>query len=947
MSDHSCIRVVGARQHNLKNVHVDLPRGAMTVITGMSGSGKSSLAFDTLYAEGQRRYVESLSAYARQFLEQMPKPNVERIVGLCPTIAIEQRSSSPGPRSTVATSTEIHDFLRVLFARVGVPRCWRCDKPIVRQSTSQMVETVLTGALDQRIMVLAPLVLDQRGAHKSILERITKEGFVRARIDGDVLAIEDVGELKPTRKHTIEVVVDRLKISPGIRQRLADSIELATRLAGGRIIIALENDGVWTDERFSASLGCPDHIDVRIAELSPQLFSFNGPTGACPSCHGLGTTMQFDTELVVPDRKRSLNDGAIAPWRNQGKRLNDLYARTIKEFCSQFGVLPDTPVRNMDNSEFRILLHGTSPKDEAQFGCSFEGVLPNLSRRWDSTQSASAKQKLHSFLDESPCEACTGQRLRTEALCVKIADRNIADIASATIREALEFFQSLSFSGESAVIAETIVSDICSRLHFLCEAGVGYLTLDRASSTLSGGEWQRIRLATQIGAGLSGVCYVLDEPTIGLHPRDSRRLVKILRNLSAQGNTVVVVEHDEEVICGADHMIDIGPGAGEQGGQVVAEGAVTEVLRSSKSMTAQYLTGARQIEIPNERREPDWRQCVEVCGASANNLKDVTVRFPLGRFVCVTGVSGSGKSTLVSHVLVRALKRQIQKTGPRAGEHKKIVGASKVDRVIEVDQSPIGRTSRSNPATYIGVFDLIRKLYAQTREAKIRGYGPARFSFNVKGGRCELCEGQGVKRIAMHFMPDVFVRCVECNGKRFNRETLDIRFRGKNIADVLAMRVSEALQFFENFANIRHRFQVLTDVGMGYITLGQSANTLSGGEAQRIKLAAELHRSGDGHTLYVLDEPTTGLHFADIQNLLEVLNRLADRGQTILCIEHNMEVIKVADWVIDLGPEGGEKGGEVVAEGPPEIIAKVAQSHTGRFLANRLKNGPLIPAASK
>ncbi len=947
VTQRSCIRVFGARQHNLKNIDVHAPRGALTVITGISGSGKSSLAFDTIYAEGQRRYVESLSPFARQFLEQMQKPDVDRIEGLSPTIAIEQRSTGAGPRSTVATATEIHDFLRVLFARAGQPRCWICDQPIVRQSTAQMVDAVLGGPSGQRILVLSPLVVAQRGQHKAILERMAREGFVRARIDGQVVMLEEAEPLEANRRHTIEVIVDRLAIKPEITQRLADSIELATRLSGGRVIISAEVEpDSWSDQAYSAALACPVHAEVRIHELSPQLFSFNSPHGACEVCHGLGTALEFDPELVVPDPGLSLADGAIAAWRQQGRRLNAVYAQMIHEFCNLFGVLPDIPFRNIPKPQAEILLNGTmeasrgleSARTPAQAkACgTFEGVLPNLKRRWQTTESESAKQRLHAFLSESPCERCRGARLNQQSLCVKIDGRSIVDVSRMTIASAATFFEGLTFSGEAAAVALPLLREIRRRLEFLCEVGVHYLGLDRASSSLSGGEFQRIRLATQIGSALAGICYVLDEPTIGLHPRDTRRLTTILQRLAQMDNTVIVVEHEEEVIAGAAHLIDIGPGAGAHGGYLVAQGTLDDILACPTSITGKYLTGESSIDLPDERRKVNCDRAVEVRGITANNLKNINVRFPLGCLVAVTGVSGSGKSTLATQVLLRALKRRIGLGGPKPGAFERIVGSSLVDKVIEIDQSPIGRTPRSNPATYVGVFNLIRDLYARTREAKIRGYGAARFSFNIAGGRCELCEGQGVKRIAMHFLPDVFVPCGECGGSRYNRETLEVRYRGKTIADILNMPVEEGTRFFENFSNISRRLQALKDVGLGYMTLGQASSTLSGGEAQRVKLAAELHRSPDTQTMYVLDEPTTGLHFADVRNLLTLLNRLVDRGHTVVVIEHNLDVIKVADWVIDLGPEGGDAGGHIVVEGTPEQIADCAQSYTGQFLKERL-----------
>ncbi len=945
MNDDTAIRVFGARQHNLRNIDVVFPRGALTVITGPSGSGKSSLAFDTIHAEGQRRYVESLSAYARQFLEQLQKPDVDRVEGLSPTIAIEQRGMSAGPRSIVATSTDIYDYLRVLFARVGQPRCWRCDGPIEKQSNAQIVDAILAEPHDQRVLVLAPLIHEQRGTQRKLFERLAREGYVRVRVDGQVSLIEDVGELATKKLHTIDVVVDRLVTKPEVATRLADSVELATKLSRGRVILSFQDaDETWRDIRFSTTLTCPLHDDVCIENLSPQLFSFNSPHGACPDCHGLGITSDFDPELVIADPNLSLAQGAVAAWRRQGKQLNAAYQHMIHEFCDRFKVLPDAPYKNIDKDKLRILLEGTSAEDEQTFGFTFEGVMPNLKRRWQTTGSESGKQRLHAFLAESQCLACRGTRLSQASLAVRFHGKTLAQITALTMEEALVFFESYQPEGEAVKIAEPLLKDIIHRLRFLVQVGVEYLTLDRASQTLSGGEWQRIRLATQIGGGLAGVCYVLDEPTIGLHPRDSQRLLGILQNLSHMGNTVIVVEHDEAIVAGADHMIDIGPGAGARGGKVVAAGTVQEVLANEQSMTAQFLTGSLVIDLPKKRREFVRDRCIEIKGITANNLKNIDVAIPLGCLVVVTGVSGSGKSTLVSDVLLRGLRREVLRQGPRPGPFKQLTGASFVDHLVEVDQSPIGKSPRSTPATYVGVLDHIRTLLSQARQAKIRGYGPSRFSFNIKGGRCEHCEGQGTKRVSMHFLPDVYVICEHCQGRRFNRETLEVRFRGKNIADMLEMRVEDAVQFFENFSTIRKRIQVLRDVGLGYMSLGQPSSTLSGGEAQRIKLASELHKTSHEHTLYMLDEPTTGLHFSDVAHLLGVLNRLVDQGQTVICVEHNLDVIKVADWVIDLGPGGGQHGGRIVAKGTPEQIVDCEESVTGRWLKDRLSGRP--PLAS-
>ncbi|MCB9849251.1 MAG: excinuclease ABC subunit UvrA [Phycisphaerales bacterium] len=962
------IQVRGARQHNLRNISVDIPRDQLTVITGLSGSGKSSLAFDTIFAEGQRRYVESLSVHARQLLDQLPKPDVDRIDGLCPTIAIEQRRTVGGPRSTVATTTEVYDFLRLLFARVGTPTCPTCGREIKRHATAAIVDELLALPARTRIHVLAPLVKSQRGGHADLLDRLRREGFVRARIDGEMTHLEDAQDLAPRRAHTIDAVIDRIALREGMATRLADSIELALRTGGGHVAVLVEVPEREPEERrYSSHFACAEHPEFSIDELTPRFFSFNSPHGACRACHGLGTVLEFDPDLLVPEPRKSLAAGAIDAL-SPGQKRNAKLPTLLREFCDAFDVSPEVPYRNLPEELREILLHGTqhqtpahkaegnpsrdcqgaddkaSPGKKPKSAPDFIGVIPHLKERWEKTDSTSVKERLHAYLSEAPCRTCNGGRLCPEALAVRITGRNIAELCALSIEHAGEFFDQLKFPKDDATIAEPILREVRARLRFMRDVGVEYLTLDRASATLSGGEAQRIRLATQIGSGLVGVCYVLDEPTIGLHQRDSQRLVATLRRLTDAGNTVLVVEHDEEMIAAADRVIDIGPGAGEHGGTVVAEGTLREVLANHASATARYLTGTDVIELPESRRPRQPRREITVHEATANNLKGVTVAFPLGCFVCVTGVSGSGKSTLVNDVLLRTLWRVINGGGPKPGEYKRIAGTAQVDRVVEIDQSPIGRSPRSNPATYVGAFDLIRQLFAKTREAKIRGYAPSRFSFNVKGGRCEDCQGQGTRRIEMHFLPDVFVECGTCGGTRYNRETLEVRYRGKNIADVLNMRIEEATSFFSNFAKIRQVLRALLDVGLGYVTLGQSATTLSGGEAQRVKLAAELGKTPIGHTMYLLDEPTTGLHLADVHNLVRVLNRLVDLGHSMVVIEHNLDVIKMADYVIDLGPEGGDAGGYLVATGTPEEIAANPKSHTGEFLQPRLNHEPIITA---
>ena len=973
------ISIRGAREHNLQSIDLDLPRDHLIVVTGLSGSGKSSLAFDTIYAEGQRKYVESLSAYARQFLEQLQKPDIESIEGLPPTIAIEQRSASHNPRSTVATTTEIYDYLRLLFARVGRPRCWHvddkgrhCGRTIESQSATQIVDTVMSMPEGTRLMVLAPLVRGKKGHHKQVFAAMVRQGFIRARLDGEVIDLRELKGDTPLKTktqryqiHHIEAVVDRIVVKhtdgdaegepSGTRSRVADSIELSLKLSDGLVIVSVQKDGNWQDTLLSEKYACPNHPEYSLEELEPRLFSFNSPHGACPSCGGLGRILEFDPDLVMPDGELSLTEGAIEAWRKHGKRMNIYYNRLIRRFCRDFGADPRVPFRTLPKSIRRIVLYGTNARDEEKYDAHFEGAIPNLQRRWEKTDSEYVKARLHQYLSEAPCESCDGARLRPQALHVFVEtdeldhvqglDRrtfNIHDVTAMTIEQAAAFFDHLQLNREQQEISAPILKEVRARLGFMISVGLGYLNLNRTTGSLSGGEGQRIRLATQVGSGLVGCCYVLDEPTIGLHPRDNQRLISTLRHLTGIGNTVIVVEHDEDTIRASDHVIDMGPGPGRHGGCVVAEGTLEQVLANPRSLTAQYLSGKRQITVPPKRRDLDLRKSVVVKGASENNLKSIDIPVPLGGIVCVTGVSGSGKSTLVNQVLLRAVKRHLYSSREKPGSHNRVLGMHHLDRIIEVDQSPIGRTPRSNPGTYTGAFDPIRLLFSQTRESKIRGYKPGRFSFNVKGGRCEACQGQGLKKIEMHFLPDVFVECEVCKGNRYNRETLEVTYRGKNIADVLAMTIEESLDFFENFPAIKRLVEALNDVGLSYVQLGQSSTTLSGGEAQRVKLATELGKRATGHTMYVLDEPTTGLHFADVEKLLAVLSRLADQGNTIVVIEHNMDVIKCADWLIDLGPEGGERGGEVVVAGTPQCVADHSPSYTGQFLCRHL---PMAAAA--
>jgi excinuclease ABC subunit A len=939
------IIIRGAREHNLRNVNVEIPRNSLTVITGLSGSGKSSLAFDTIYAEGQRRYVESLSAYARQFLELMQKPDVDSIEGLSPAISIEQKTTSRNPRSTVGTVTEIYDYMRLLWARVGVPHSPATGLPIESQTVSQMVDRVLAMAEGTRLLILAPVVRGRKGEHKKELQDLQKRGFQRVKIDGTLYEIDAAPALNKKQKHDLEVVVDRIVVREGIAARLADSLETALNLSDG--IAFAENAETAERTTFSAKFACPVS-GFTLDEIEPRLFSFNNPFGACPACDGLGTEMFFDPGLVVPDAGLSLAEGAIAPWANS---TSQYYRQTLDALARHFAIDLRQPFARLPAEVQRIVLYGSGGQAIAfayedgvrryEITKPFEGVIPNLERRWKETESAWIRDELARFQTVSRCERCAGKRLKPEALCVKIAGRDIAEACEFSIAEAGAWFAGLQggLGVQQQEIARRILREINERLGFLAQVGLDYLTLGRGSGTLSGGESQRIRLASQIGSGLTGVLYVLDEPSIGLHQRDNDRLLAALQRLKALGNTVIVVEHDEDAIRSADYLIDMGPGAGTHGGRIVARGTPADVMAAPSSLTGQYLTGRKKIPLPAHRRPMRPGHCLEVIGARANNLANITAAFPLGTLTCVTGVSGGGKSTLVIETLYRALARRLSGAREQPGAHDRIDGVERIDKVVDIDQSPIGRTPRSNPATYTGAFTPIRDWFAELPEAKTRGYRPGRFSFNVKGGRCEACQGDGVIKIEMHFLPDVYVECEACKGKRYNRETLEITFRGRSIADVLDMTVEEAAVFFKAVPAIRDKLVTLERVGLGYIHLGQQATTLSGGEAQRVKLAKELARRATGRTVYILDEPTTGLHFEDVRRLLEVLQALVDQGNTVIVIEHNLEVIKTADWIIDLGPEGGAGGGRIVAQGTPEQITAVAESYTGRYLAAHLHRG--------
>ncbi|MFP6659359.1 MAG: excinuclease ABC subunit UvrA [Pirellulales bacterium] len=922
------IRIRGARVHNLRNVDLDIPRDQLVVITGPSGSGKSTLAMDTLCAEGQRQYIESLSTYARQFLHQMERPDVDLIEGLPPTIAVDQRASNPNPRSTLATVTEIYDHLRLLMARLGQPYCYQCGESIEQQTVEQILDTLFQLPEKTKAMILAPYVRGRRGGHRDVFAKIRKSGFVRARIDGEVFDIEQVPDLEPRKVHHIEAVVDRVIIRDGVRSRIAESIDLAVKHGGDTVIVCyLEGNGRrgrWQDLVLSTQYACTNcHISYQ--ELEPRTFSFNSPYGACPTCDGLGRRVEFDPELIVRDMSLSLADGAVVPWKGaKGPALGKI-RRQLEPFLAPRKFDWQTPLAQLSPTIFDRFLRGDGKK--------FIGLLNMLEKEFATTSSESRQQRLASFRAEVECPDCGGSRLRPEARSVRIGGRSIQEINAMPVKVAVDFFRDMQCDAEDQPVFEPIVREVERRLGFLEKVGVGYLSLDRAADSLSGGELQRVRLATGIGAGLAGVCYILDEPSVGLHPRDNRRLIDAVRDLQSQGSTVLVVEHDEAIIRNSDYLIDMGPGAGQHGGLVVAQGTPDSIRNNADSITGQYLAHKKQIVVPNRRRRTVKSRSIELLGACTNNLKKVDVRFPLGALVCVTGVSGSGKSSLVNETLARVLRRRLGGGGPKPGEHTGLRGASQINRLVEVDQSPIGRTPRSNPATYTGMFDEIRKAYAGTREARRRGFGAGRFSFNVKGGRCEACQGQGQKKIDMKFLPDLYVTCSECGGTRFNRQTLEVRYRDLSIADVLDLQVEEALRIFENFPLVDRTLRCLFDVGLGYVKLGQSSMTLSGGEAQRVKLATELARADDGGVFYILDEPTTGLHFDDIRKLLEVLAQLVDHGNTMLVIEHNLDVIKSADWIIDLGPEGGEHGGQITATGTPEQIASLEGNHTGRFLA--------------
>ena len=932
------IIIKGAKEHNLKNVDLELPRNKFIVFTGLSGSGKSSLAFDTIYAEGQRRYVESLSAYARQFLGQMEKPNVEYIEGLSPAISIDQKTTSKNPRSTVGTVTEIYDYLRLLFARVGEVHCSVCGAKISQMTIQEIVDKMMEFPERTKLQILSPVVRGQKGTHKKLIENIKKEGFVRIRVNGENYEVTDEIDLSKNKKHNIEVVVDRIVIKDGIESRLTDSIETAVKLSDG-LVIAQIIDG--EEILYSTKFACPEH-GVGIEELSPRMFSFNAPFGACETCNGLGESKEVDPDLVIPNKDLSIKQGAIAAWGSVGVNDDTYYSKMVQSLANHFGVSIETPVKDLPEEFVHELLYGTNNVMvqfiyESKYGgrreyqAYFEGVIPNLERRYRETNSEYSRDKIEEYMAETPCPKCKGARLKKEVLSVLVDGKNIMEVTDFSVNELVEYIENINLSEKQKFIAHEILKEIRGRAIFLRDVGLDYLNLSRKAGTLSGGEAQRIRLATQIGSALVGVLYVLDEPSIGLHQRDNDRLIKTLRHLTDIGNTLIVVEHDEDTMRECDYIVDIGPGAGVHGGQIVAQGTLEEILDNPNSITGQYLSGKKEIQIPEITREGNGN-FIEIVKANENNLKNINVKFPLGKFTCITGVSGSGKSTLINDILYKGIASKINKLRDRPGKHKEIKGIENIDKIINIDQSPIGRTPRSNPATYTGVFDMIRDLFASTNEAKARGYQKGRFSFNIQGGRCEACKGDGIIKIEMHFLPDVYVPCEVCKGERYNRETLQVKYKDKTIADVLDMNVEEALKFFENIPNIKRKLETLMDVGLSYIKLGQPSTQLSGGEAQRIKLATELSKRPTGKTLYILDEPTTGLHMADVDKLIQVLQKLADTGNSIVVIEHNLDVIKTCDYIIDLGPEGGDKGGKIVATGTPEEVSKVEGSYTGKFL---------------
>ncbi|HTL70005.1 MAG TPA: excinuclease ABC subunit UvrA [Candidatus Eisenbacteria bacterium] len=926
------IFVKNACEHNLQGVDLKIPRNAMVVFTGLSGSGKSSLAFDTIYAEGQRRYVESLSAYARQFLDQMQKPNVEYIEGLSPAISIEQRIAGSNPRSTVGTTTEIYDYLRLLFAKIGIPHCPKCGRRITKQSAQEIVERILESPKDSRVQILAPVIEGRKGEYQKIFKDIQKEGFVRVRVDGETREITENIQLDKKKKHVIDIVVDRLVLRDDVKKRLTDSVEAALRVGKGTVKIAHESDGK-KEQMFSELHACV-HCGVSFQPLEPRLFSFNSPYGACPGCDGLGNRQEVDPDLVVPDKTKSLGGGAIAGWNRGGKSLVIYFRRVLRHLAQDLGFSMDTPFKDLKKSDRDAILYGLK---DARGWEEFEGVIPNLERRFKETESEWMKEEINKYMSPKPCEQCRGERLKPEALAVKVQGKGIIEMTAFSIEDADRFFREIRLDEREMKIAVQILKEVRARLGFMKNVGLGYLSLDRMSGTLSGGEAQRIRLATQIGAGLMGVLYVLDEPSIGLHQRDNEKLLDALEALKDIGNTLIVVEHDEATMKRADWLVDIGPGAGKHGGRIVSSGTPAQVMADPASLTGRYLRGDLTIRAPEKRRSWRDRKKITIKKAAENNLKSIDVEIPLGVFTCVTGVSGSGKSTLVDEILFKGLSRRLYRSKEKPGRHESILGVEHIDKIIEIDQSPIGRTPRSNPATYTGLFGPIRDLFAKLPDSRMRGYQPGRFSFNVKGGRCEACEGDGVKTIEMHFLPDVYVTCEVCKGRRFNEQTLEVRYKGKSIAEVLSMSVEEALNVFASVPMVKSKLQTLHDVGLDYIELGQAATTLSGGEAQRVKLATELSKRATGRTFYILDEPTTGLHFADIDRLLTVLQTLVDQGNTVLVIEHNLDVIKAADYLIDLGPEGGAAGGELVAAGSPEDVAKSPRSHTGRFLKAALR----------